>query len=293
MSVKPTICRPPDPNPRKPIRTVPPKSCDTHAHIYEHPSKYPFSAKSAYEPALCPLSDYLKLLDVLGIERAVIVNPTAYGDDNTPTLDAIAQTGGRFRGVAVLRPDVTEAEIARLDAGGMRGVRTTTFAGGGTPVEHIAALADKVKAFGWFIQVHLSRIDDLMGLAPLLERLPTRYVIDHQGRVRGSQGVAHPGFRALLRLLRDDEKCWSKICSFYRLSEIGPPDYGDMRPVIEALIETAPDRLIWGTNWPHPQQDGPMPNDGDLMDIVLDWMGDAAIARRIMAENPARLFGFG
>ena len=285
-------CQSPDPHPRKPALALPPHACDTHAHIYAPPGKYPYSKRRAYDPAPCTLDDYLYLQDVLGIERAVIVNPSIYGNDNRPTLDAIARVGSRFRGIAVVTPDVTDKELTRLHAGGMRGLRTTTLTGGGTRVEHIATLADKVKDLGWVVQVHLNRIEDLSDIVPLLERLPTRYLIDHFGRVRGDEGVAHPAFQTLLRRLRSDDRCWAKLCSFYRLSDSGPPAYADMVPMAQALIEAAPDRLVWGTNWPHPQYPDRMPNDGDLVDVMRSWTGDATIFCRIFADNPARLFGF-
>jgi predicted TIM-barrel fold metal-dependent hydrolase len=271
---------------------LPPRACDTHVHIYAPPGKYAYSPRRAYDPPPSTLDDYRHLLDVLGVERAVIVTPSTYGSQNGPTLDAIAGSGGRFRGVALVAPEVTETEIARLHDGGIRGVRVTTMTGGGTRAEHLAMLADKVKDLGWVMQVHLHAIDDLEAVAPMLEKLPIRYLIDHFGRVRGGQGVAHPSFQRLLRLLRDDERCWVKLCSFYRLSDTGPPAYADMAPMARALIAACPDRLVWGTNWPHPQHFEAMPNDGDLLDAVLSWTDDAAILRRIFADNPARLFGF-
>jgi len=285
-------CQAPDPDPGKPALVLPPRTCDTHAHIYAPPGKYPYSKRRAYNPAAVTLDDFLRLQATLGIERAVIVNPSTYGNDNRPTLDAIARVGARFRGVAVVTPDVTDRELTRLHDGGMRGLRTTTLAGGGTRAEHIATLADKVKDLGWVMQLHLNRIEDLAAVVPLLEKLPVRYLVDHFGRVRGGEGVVHPAFRTLLRLLRNDERCWVKLCSFYRLSDSGPPAYADMVPMAQALIEAAPDRLVWGTNWPHPQHFGKMPNDGDLVDVMRSWTNDATVLRRIFADNPARLFDF-
>lgn len=285
-------CPGPDPRPRKPALVLPPEACDTHVHIYAPPGRYRYSPRRSYDPAPCTLDDYLHVQRTLGIERAVVVNPSPYGNENRPTLDAIARVGSRFRGVAVLTPDVTDKELTRLHDRGMRGVRVTTLAGGGTRAEHLGTLADKIKDMDWVMQVHLDRIGDLVALAPLLEKLPVRYLIDHFGRVRGGEGIAHPAFRTLLRLLREDERCWVKLCSFYRLSDAGPPDYADMVPVAQALIATAPDRLVWGTNWPHPQHFGKMPNDGDLVDAMRSWTDDATVFRRLFADNPARLFGF-
>lgn len=285
-------CQGPDPHTRKPELRAPPGACDTHAHVFGPESKYPYPEQRGYTPPDCLLEDYVRMLDTIGFERAVLVHPSVYGPDNTPTLDAIAAMGDRFRGIAVVRSDITDQELEDLHAGGMRGVRMTTFVTGGTGVEHIATLAHRIKDMGWLIEIHLGNIDELPDLAPSLASLPIPYLVDHLGRVKGSQGVGNAGFQALLGLLREDEKCWVKLCSFYRLSQAGPPDYGDMTAPARALIEACPDRLVWGSNWPHVALEGQMPNDGDLVDLLHGWTSDAAIQRAILADNPARLFGF-
>ncbi|MDP2619303.1 MAG: amidohydrolase family protein [Hyphomicrobiales bacterium] len=267
-------------------------ACDTHAHIFGPASKYPYAENRSYTPPDALIPDYLRLLEVLGFERGIIVHASVQGTNNTATLDALAQLGGNFRGVAVVAPDITRKELVRLDEAGMRGARMTTFVAGGTGAEHLEVLAKRIAEFGWLAEVHLGNVEELVEISPLLTRLPTPYLIDHFGRVRGNQGVDNPGFQALLRLLSEDDKCWVKLCSFYRLSSSGPPDYADMAPMARALVETRPDRLVWGSNWPHPAVEGPMPNDGDLLDLMLDWAPDEAVRNRILAENPARLFGF-
>lgn len=226
------------------------------------------------------------------MERAVIVQASIQGTDNSPTLDAIARAGGRFRGIGVVGPDVTERELRRLHDGGIRGVRMTTLIRGGVGPEHMEALARRIAELGWLVEVHLGSAGELVALAPRLAALGVPYLIDHFGRVRGGEGLGDPGFQALLRLLRDDDKCWVKLASFYRLSDSGPPDYADMAPLAEALIATRPNRLVWGSNWPHPMHEGAMPNDGDLLDLVAEWAPDAAVRRMILADNPATLFGF-
>lgn len=285
-------CQGPDPDTRKPELIAPPGACDTHAHVFGPESKYPYPEERGYTPPDCPLEDYLRMMDTIGFERAVLVHPSVYGPDNTPTLDAIAEMGDRFRGIAVVRSDITDRELEDLHERGMRGVRMTTFVKGGTGVEHIETLAHRIKDLGWLVELHLGNIDELVELAPRLRTLPIPYLIDHFGRIRGGQGVGNPGFQALLRLLNEDETCWVKLCSYYRLSDAGPPDYADMTPPAKALIEACPDRIVWGSNWPHVSFEGPMPNDGDLLDLLLEWAPEAATRRAILADNPARLFGF-
>ena len=291
MISEPT-CKGPDPNPAPPKFKMPPGACDTHAHIFGPQSKYPYAADRGYTPPDALVPDYLRLLQVLGVERGVVVHASMQGADNLSTLDALAELGENFRGVAVVRPDVERAELRRLHDGGMRGARMTTFVAGGTGVERIETLARRIADFGWLSELHLGNVDEITGIAPVLRRLPTPYLIDHLGRVRGDQGVGNEGFRTLLRLLEEDEKCWVKLCSFYRLSRSGPPDYADMAPMARALIAACPERLVWGSNWPHPDVGGRMPNDGSLIDVFDDWCADAAARNRILADNPGRLFGF-
>lgn len=285
-------CPGPDPRPRPPRLMVPPASCDCHAHVFGPAARYPYAGNRSYTPPDAPLEAYLRLLGVLGLERAVIVQASVQGIDNRCILDALARADGRFRGIAVVAADVDEATLRRLHDGGVRGVRMTTFVKGGTGAEHVTALARRIRPLGWIVQLHLGNVEELPALAPRLVALPVPYLIDHFGRARGDQGVDNTGFRALLRLLREDDKCWVKLCSPYRLSRSGPPRYADMTPLAHALIEACPDRVVWGSNWPHPNFHGPMPNDGDVLDLLLDWAPDAAVRRRILADNPARLFGF-
>ncbi len=285
-------CQGPDPNPKPPRLAMPPKACDTHAHIFGPQEIYPYAENRGYTPPDALVSEYLHLLEVLGVERGIIVHASMQGADNQSSLDALDQLGDNFRGVAVVRPDVDRDELRRLTDGGMRGARMTTFVAGGTGAEHVEGLAKRIADFGWLAELHMGNVDELVELAPLLNRLPTPYLIDHFGRVRGEQGVDSPGFQALLRLLGQDEKCWVKLCSFYRLSSSGPPDYADMVPLANALIATCPDRLVWGSNWPHPAVEGLMPNDGHLLDQLAIWAPDDATRGAILSENPARLFGF-
>ena len=286
------LCPGPDPKTRAPRHPTPAGACDTHAHVFGPAARYPYPPERSYTPPDCPLDDYLAMRDVLGLTRAVIVQASIQGTDNAATLDAIKRGGDGFRGVAVVAPDIGEAELRGLHDGGMRGARMTTLVRGGVGPEHVEALAGRIGDLGWLIEVHLTEASELIDLAPRFRALPVPCLIDHFGRVRGAEGPDHPGFEALLGLLRETDNCWVKLASWYRLSDSGPPGHADMRPLAEALIEARPDRLVWGSNWPHPAHDGDMPNDGDLLDQLADWVPDDTIRRRILVDNPARLFGF-
>ena len=284
-------CQGPDPDTKAPRTPPPPLSCDTHAHVFGPAARYPFAEGRGYTPPDCPVETYARMLDTLGIERAVIVQGGAHGTDNRVTLDAIASMGERCRGVAVLEPTVIERELETLAAGGFRGLRLSTVLKGGVGTEHLEVMAARARDLGWHVQLHLEAAEELVDLAPRLRRLAVPFVIDHLGRARGGGGTGQPGFQALLGLLKETDGCWVKIASWYRLSDRGSP-YADMRPLAEALIEARPDRILWGSNWPHPIFPGAMPNDGDLLDQFLQWAGDEATAKTILVDNPARLYGF-
>jgi predicted TIM-barrel fold metal-dependent hydrolase len=286
------ICPPPDPDTRTPKFPVPTGACDTHAHVFGPMDRYKPAEMRRYDPPDCGIGEYRRMLDALGVARGILVQSSAYGTDNAALLDAIAEGGGEFRGVVLIRPEVSDRELGRLHEAGVRGVRAATLPQSHVGPEHMEALAARIADMGWVMQVHLQTADHMAELAPLFRRLPTPVLIDHLGRVRGADGIIHPGFRALLDLLAEDGKCWAKLCSFYRLSDLGHPDYADMAPAVRALVAAAPDRLVWGTNWPHPNHHEHMPNDGDLFDLLFGWIDDRTVHRKILVDNPARLFGF-
>lgn len=293
MKKQPPLCQGPDPRPRRPQLKLPPGATDCHCHVFEDPEKYPLVAERSYTPPLCPLSEYVELMGTLGIERTVQVNASAYGHDNSVTLDVIARLGRhRARGVAGLSPDAGAREIERLHAGGMRGVRLSTMVKGYGGPELLESVGRRIRPFGWHVQLHVDRGSELAGLERRLLRHPTPLVFDHLGRVRGGEGVGSPGFQALLRVLRERDDCWVKLSSWYRLSDSGPPGYADMKPLAQALIAARPDRCLWGSNWPHPVWNGPMPNDGDLVSLFCDWVPDEKLRAQIFVTNPAILYGF-
>jgi predicted TIM-barrel fold metal-dependent hydrolase len=260
--------------------------------VFGPAGQFPYAEGRGYTPPDCPIESYLTLLDTLGLERGVIVHGSAHGSDNRVTLHGIAQAPDRLRGVAVVDPDITDNELEQMDRGGIRGIRLSTMLKGAFGTEHLEPLADRIKGLGWHIVIHLDKVDEIAEIEPRLRALPVDIVVDHLGRARGGEGVENPGFQALLRLVHDTDTIWAKLSSWYRLSDKGPP-YDDMTPLAEALIEARRDRIIWGSNWPHPiLWDYPMPNDGDLLDQFMGWAGDEMTIHQILVDNPATLYGF-
>lgn len=290
------VCIGPHPNPRKPRHALPPGSTDCHCHVFADPQKYPLVEHRSYTPPHVPLSDYLHMCETVGLERTVQVNASVYGFDNTLSLDIIASLGQhRARGVAGVHPDVTKKELARLNAGGMRGVRLSTHVKGYGGTELLDILAPKVAPLGWHLQIHVGNNKEIADLESEFLEVPAALVFDHLGCVRGGKdSTDSPGFQALLRILQQRDDCWVKISSWYHRSRSGPPEYADMKPFAQALVDARPDRVVFGTNWPHPNQFRPTvnPNDGDLIDLFCGWFPDAAVRNRILVTNPAQLYGF-
>ena len=295
MSTAPA-CIGPHPNPRKPRHALPAGSTDCHCHVFEDPRKYPLVGHRSYTPPYLPLSRYLSMCEVVGLQRTVQVNASVYGLDNSLSLDIIATLGQhRARGVAGISPDVTDKELARLHAGGMRGARLSTHVKGYGGTELIDILAPKVAPLGWHLQLHVGNNKEIAEIEAGLMEVPAALVFDHLGCVRGGKDtVDSPGFQAMLRILQDRDDCWVKISSWYHRSQSGPPGYADMKPFAHALFDARPDRVVFGTNWPHPNHFPPEanPDDGDLIDLFCEWFPDAAARERILVANPARLYGF-
>ena len=285
------FCRPPDPNTRTPKYKAPPKACDAHCHIFGPGDKYPYAPDRSYTPPDAPLERFIELQKTLGLERAVLVNASCHGTDNTVILDAIAQSGGRYRGVANVDRSITDAELARLDEGGIRGIRFNFVAHlGGTPdLDEFDELVKRIAPLGWHVVLHFDA-KDLLEFEGLLRELPVPFIIDHMGRVPTKDGLEQRPFKILLDTARM-ENCWVKICGAERISSAGPP-FHDAVPYAQALLDVAPDRILWGTDWPHPNIKKHMPNDGDLVDLIPLMMPDPALQQKVLVDNPHRLYGF-
>lgn len=280
----------PDWNPEPPKLRPPLGACDTHAHLYGPFDRHPIDPSKGDGPDVT-VDDYTAMLDAIGIDRAVLVQARDYGGIDPVTLDAVARSNGRFRGVAMMSPAALDENAERLVAHNFCGIRLSSFSHIEFRTDLLESFAPRLRELGWVALIHLGSIDEMIELAPRIEKLSIDVMIDHLGRPESGRGVDTPGFQALLALLRDTENCWSKICSWYRMSEGGAP-YQDMRPYAESLIEVRPDRLVWGSNWPHPNSPVAIPNDGALLNQFMKWAGDDSTRRQILVDNPAALFGF-
>ena len=288
------VCEPPDPAPRRPMFTLPPLACDCHAHICGPAAGCEFDPKRLYTPTDCLLPQYQDMLRVLGVERAVLVQPSFYAADNRVLLEALKVGGQNFRGVAVVEPQVSDAELERLHRAGVRGVRVnvvdTREAKGVLPLAQSRELALRVRPLRWHMEF-LAHVHEFPDLDQMFENFPVDVVFSHLGYVPTEAGIDTPGFRALLNMLKQ-RRAWVKLTGPYRISK-GDFPFGDTTPFAAALIEAAPDRIVWGTDWPHVKASWsiPMPNDGDLTDLLAQWV-PAHLLRQVLVENPARLYGF-
>jgi 2-pyrone-4,6-dicarboxylate lactonase len=280
----PPTCQSPDASPVALPFALPADACDCHAHIYGPPEQYPYREDRRYTPAPVGLAEYRSVLATLGVPRAVIIQPTIY-HDNQATLDVLEGSSGRWRGIAKLTPGVSAEELKRLDAAGFRGVRLHTRTG----LADLEALAARVAPLGWHVQLHLEA-RDLPEIGPRLARLPVHVVIDHFARVDVRDGVDQPGFKALLTLM-ESGRCWVKLSAPFRLGDETAP-YAAVLPFARALVAARPDRLVWGSDWPHSSFHGVMPNMGVLLGLVGEWAPDARVRDMILGTNPAQLYGF-
>jgi len=290
-------CAAPDPHPRKPGFALPPLACDSHAHVCGPADRYPYWPGRIYTPPDALASDYRRLLDALGIERGVVVQPSFYAADNRALLAALASDPVRLRGVAVVEPDIADAELERMHAAGVRGVRCNIVdlkeGKGRLPLEMLERLAAKVRPFGWHLEF-LLHVDEFPDLDRLLDGFPVDVVFGHLGYMKTEKGVGTPGYQALLRLLRGG-RAWVKLTGPYRISS-GLFPYADVPPLAQLLVETAPDRIVWGSDWPHVALPGAikgaMPNDGDMCGLLSSWVPDEGARHKVLVDNPAKLYGF-
>lgn len=281
-------CLPPVDVAPTPSWASPPLGCDCHFHIFGPYDRFPLDPGRHYDPQAALIRAYERVARALGLTRMVVVQPSVYGTDNRCTLDAATRFGlDRARVIAVVDPSISDAALRALHDGGTRGLRFNLVSGNGAPLEALEAMARRIAPFGWHLQLYTSGAV-LAEIAPRLATLPVEVVIDHMGGVRASEGTDAPGFQALLRLLGSG-RAWVKLCG-YRISA-GPP-FADVAPFAAALLAVAPERCVWGTDWPHPSLTAWMPEDGALFDLLGTWAPDDATRRRVLVDNPARLYGF-
>ena len=274
----------------RPKFKAPPGTCDTHIHIYGDTARYKEVATSPFPVPDAPVAKYREVMGRLGIERVVIVQPSAYGKDNSCTVDAVAELGDCARGVAVVDVETEDAELERLTRAGIRGARFHMLKGGVVPWESLAPMAPRVHELGWHIQLQMDgRL--LPERVALVKSLPGRVVIDHTGKFLEPVTTNHPAFKALLDLVGTG-RVWVKLSAPYETSKEGPPHYMDVGRLARGLIAAAPERMLWATNWPHPSAQDRPPDDAGLLDLLVHWAQGEGVARRIFADNPAELYGF-
>ena len=262
--------------------------CDCHMHIYD--PRFTAQKPASIPPRQATVADYRKVQARLGLERTVIVQPTGYGTDNSCTLDAMRQLGEGARGVAVVAPGVEDAELERLTAAGMRGLRYVMFSHGTLTWSSLEEMAARVATFGWNINLQLAG-EELAEHEEVLARLPCDLVIDHIGRFTAPVDGTTPGVRTMHKLL-DAGRCWVKLSAPYHGSKSGAPAFEDIGAIARELVRRWPERMLYATNWPHPSVKGELPDDRALMRLVEDWAGDERTRRMILVDNPARLYGF-
>jgi len=283
----------PHPAPHSPTAfTPPPGATDAHCHIFGPAHRFPFASEATYTPPDAGIDDFEVLQERLGLSRAVFVQASCHGTDNAAMVDALIGGQGRYAGVAMIDESFSTADIGVLHDAGVRGTRFNFVAhlGGAPDLEVFWRLVDRVQPFGWHIVLHFDA-KDLPSHAKLLDRMPCPYVIDHMARVDATAGLGQAPFEALLELMRD-ERAWVKVSGAERLTADGSPPYDDVVPYAQALIAVAPERILWGTDWPHPNVRH-MPDDGDLVDVLAAFAPDESTRNRILVSNPETLYDFG
>ncbi|GAA5128199.1 amidohydrolase family protein [Pseudonocardia adelaidensis] len=281
----------PHPDPHRPALALPAGACDAHCHIFGPTARFPYAPDRTFTPPEAPLADLQALHRLLGLDRAVIVQSAAHGTDHASLEDALAAGAGRYRGVALVRPDTSPAEVARLHEAGVRGARLhfTPHLGTAPSAEEIDAVVRLVAPHGWHIALHVAG-EGIAEHADLVRSLPLRVVVDHMARVDLRQGLGSPAVTAL-RTLLDTGDVWVKLSGADRLAAT-PPSMADSAALAALLVRSAPDRVVWGTDFPHPNTDGFVPDDGDLVDLLAAVAPDPADRRRLLVDNPTTCFGF-
>ncbi|MEE8223216.1 MAG: amidohydrolase family protein [Alphaproteobacteria bacterium] len=292
------VALPPDPNTRPPGWALPAGACDTHFHVFGPPDRFPYAATRRYEPPAAPIEHYWKVQKITGLARGVVVQPTVHGTDHAAIVDAIARSDGRLLGVACIDQNTTDADLAALKAAGIRAARFSLMSDRAGSAKAMAREVDRIARLDWSLVLHIEP-RFLLAHEDFIRGLPVATVIDHMARIDPGEGLDQPAFGLLLDLLAD-VRFWTKICGVDKISARpqahvgdGPP-FADVVPFAKAVIEAAPDRVIWGSDWPHGNTFAPgrIPNEGDLLDLLGVIAPADEARRRILVDNPARLYGF-
>jgi len=278
------------PNPSKPEFKAPAGAVDAHCHVFGPADKFPYHPKRKYTPCDAPKEKLFELRDYLGFERNVIVQASCHGTDNAALIDALESAGDLARGVAVVDPAITVEELEAMDKAGVRAVRFNFVKRlvDTTPKAVFLSVAEKIKPLGWHIVVYFEA-PELEELIPFLNELNTTIVVDHMGRPDVAKGVDHPDFQRFIQLMRDNDKVWTKVSCPERLT-LTPPDYSDVVPFAKTLVEQFPDRVLWGTDWPHPNMKSHVPDDGKLVDVIPRIAPTAELQQKLLVDNPMRLY---
>jgi 2-pyrone-4,6-dicarboxylate lactonase len=278
-------------SPRKPKLKLPPGACDAHVHVFGPRARFPYAPGRRTTPADAPKEALFALHDFLGIEHCVIVHTAAHGTDNSASADALAAKGGAYRGVALVPVTISDAELKRLDAQGFRGARFHYMAhlAQAAPIDAVIAFGKRLAAIGWHLQIHM-QADLVADMTPAIRRSPVPVMIDHMGRVDASLGLEQPAFRALLALMQD-RKVWVKVSGCDRATRQGPP-YADAVPFARKLVAEFGERCVWGLDWPHPNHQGPIPDDGELVDLLAEIAPSERALHALMVDNPQRFYNF-
>jgi 2-pyrone-4,6-dicarboxylate lactonase len=279
------------PAPSKPAFRPPPGAVDAHCHVFGPGDVFPYAPERKYTPGDAPKEKLWELRDYLGFERNVIVQATCHGADNRALVDALKASNNRARGIATVKQDVTDADLQALDAAGVRGVRFNFVKRlvDTTPREVLLSIAERIKPLGWHIVIYFEAAE-LHELYDFFTSLPTTVVVDHMGRPDVTEPVEGPEFELFVRLMRENTNFWSKVSCPERLSKSGPDGYDDVVPFARRIVETFPDRVLWGTDWPHPNMKSHMPDDGKLVDFISRIARTAELQRKLLVDNPMALY---
>jgi 2-pyrone-4,6-dicarboxylate lactonase len=279
------------PRPAKPAFKLPPGAVDAHCHVFGPGAVFPYAAERKYTPCDAPKEKLWELRDFLGFTRNVIVQATCHGADNSAVVDALREAGDRARGIATIRREASDEELHALHAAGIRGVRFNFVRRlvDTTPRDVLLEIAQRIKPLGWHVVIYFEAAE-LSELYHFLTQMPTVVVVDHMGRPDVSQPVDGPDFERFVKLMREHRNIWSKVTCPERLSVSGPPNYDDVVPFARRLVEAFPDRVLWGTDWPHPNLKTHVPDDGKLVDFIPRIAGTSELQQKLLVDNPMRLY---